>query len=51
MIRGKLSLNRQYALSRINVGLQVALLSGLVPTARPRAGEPIVISLAFQVSK
>lgn len=33
------------------MGFQVALLSGLVPTAIPRAEEPIVISLALEVFK
>jgi hypothetical protein len=51
MIRGKLSLNQHYVLSRIKMGFQVALLSGLIPTAKIRAGEPIDISLALEVSK
>ena len=49
MIGGKQSLNRYYVLSRINMGFQVSLLSGLVSTAKPRAGEPIDIPLALEV--
>ena len=51
MIREKPGINRHNVLFRINMGLQVALLSSLVPTAKPRAREPIDISLALEVSK